>query len=156
MEKCCWTGFAVEVKTGVANLNLDTETLDLSVCVNETVLQTMEVTLGGTNSTTLSITWNTGDYVKGRYAVRAYVLPVSGETEIDDNSLIGGWVLVTIVGDVNEDFRVNILDTIMIARSDGSNEGGLVYNPVCDTNSDWRTDLLAIVIAVGNYRRADS
>lgn len=144
------------MKTGVANLNLDTETLDLSVYVNETVLQTMEVTLGGKDSTTLSIAWNTGDYVKGRYAVRAYVLPVPGETETDDNSLIAGWVFVTIVGDVNGDLGVNIFDITMIARSYGSHEGGLAYNPDCDINSDRRIDLLDIVIAAGNYGRAES
>ncbi|HUV98433.1 MAG TPA: S8 family serine peptidase [Candidatus Paceibacterota bacterium] len=148
-------GFTVEVKTSVANFNLDTQTLNLSAYLNETVLQTMEITLEGTNSTTLSITWNTGDYVKGRYAVRAYVLPVPGETETDDNSLIGGWVLVTIAGDVNGDFGVNIFDITMIACSYGSHEGGLAYNPDCDINSDRRIDLLDIVIAAGNYGRAE-
>jgi thermitase len=148
-------GFTVEVNTSVANLNLDTETLDLSVYVNETVLQTMEITLGGTNSMAIPITWNTGNYAKGRYAVRAYVLPVPGETETYDNSLIGGWVLVTIVGDVNGDFRVNIFDITMIARSYGSHEGAVGYNPDCDINSDQRIDILDIIIAAGHYGRVE-
>jgi subtilisin family serine protease len=149
-------GLTVKVETRIANLNLDTETVDLSVYVNETVLQTMEITLEGMNSTTVQTAWNTRNYPEGWYAVHAYVPPVPGETETDDNSFFGGWVIVTIVGDVNGDFRVNILDMTMIASSYGSHEGGSAYNPNCDINSDQRIDLLDVVIAANNYGRVGS
>jgi len=58
--------------------------------------------------------WNTTGFVKGNYAINAYATPVLDETNATNNNLTGGMVMVTILGDVNGDFFVDISDAAEI------------------------------------------
>ncbi|MGB9135575.1 MAG: dockerin type I domain-containing protein, partial [Candidatus Bathyarchaeia archaeon] len=81
----------------------------------------------------------------------AFTLPVQGETETGDNNLVGGWVTLTIAGDVNGDFWVNIFDIALMASAYDASREEPAYNPNCDVNGDLIIDILDIVIAAGNY-----
>ena len=54
----------------------------------------------------LILTWNTSGFAKGNYTISAYALPVPGETDLADNRLTDGWVMVTWQGDLTDENHV--------------------------------------------------
>jgi hypothetical protein len=76
-----------------------------------------------------------------------------------DNELYGGWLFVTIAGDVNGDKAANILDCILLANhfghadGDGHTPGSKEWLDCvnCDINSDSRTNVLDCIILSNNF-----
>jgi len=147
-------GFTVEIYVGIVNQGISPETFNVTSYANETAIQTRSTTLSGVSSTTLTFTWNTTTYAKSNYTLSAYAWPVPNETEVVDNTLIGGMVLVTLAGDVDGDYDVDIFDVVAMSGAYGSNENEPVYVSNYDINSDGQIDILDIVIAAGNYGKS--
>ena len=80
-----------------------------------------------------------------------YVWPVQGENATEDNTLIAGWVFVTIPGDVDADRDVDIFDIVAMAGAYGSHAGDPAYNPNYDIDGDGDIDIFDIVAACGHY-----
>lgn len=74
-------------------------------------------------------------------------------SQIIDHNVTDGTVDigVTIPGDVDTDFDVDIFDIVKIARVYGSQEGEPEYIFKCDINRDRDIDILDVVIPAGNY-----
>jgi hypothetical protein len=113
---------------------------------------TQTVTLESGASTTLTFTWNTTGFDKGNYTISAYAWPVPGETDIEDNTLTDGWVIVTIPGDVIEPyFKVDMGDIVTLCDAFGSKIGQPKYNPNYDINCDGKISMDDIMIAVEHF-----
>jgi hypothetical protein len=63
-------------------------------------------------------TWNTTGFAKGNYTLSAYAWPVPGETDISDNNFTGGWVFVSMVGDLTGG-SANVWDFVPDGKCDG-------------------------------------
>jgi hypothetical protein len=100
-------GYNVSLSVTVENQGDYTETFNLTVYANETIIETKEVTLSSGNSTTVTFTWNTTGFAKGNYTISAYAWSVEGETDFDDNNCTDGWVTVTWLGDLDGDCDVD-------------------------------------------------
>jgi hypothetical protein len=74
-------------------------------------------------TTSFEIAWNTTGFAYGKYIIKAYVDPVSYESNTTNNMLTGSSVIVTFLGDVNGDGTVNVLDLILIANHLGHTDG---------------------------------
>ena len=62
----------------------------------------------------LTFTWDTTS-LKKHYWISASITAVPGETDLTDNNLaLPGYIIVTIPGDVNGDFIVNIKDATLL------------------------------------------
>ena len=159
-KNVCGQGYSTNMSIMIFNYGENTETFNVTAYANETVLVEM-VSLGLTGRTpvTVNFTWNTTGIACGNYSISAYASPVEGETLNEDNTLVDGWVFVTIPGDVNGDQRVNILDCILIANHFGHMDGdghtpsskewfGCVN---CDINSDTRTNVLDCIILSNSF-----
>jgi hypothetical protein len=48
----------------------------------------------------------------------AYATPVPEETEIGDNTVVS-WIVVTIPGDIDGNFRVQLADLVFLAKAYG-------------------------------------
>jgi len=107
-------GFTVQIYADVENQGSHTETFDVTLYANLLIIQTQTITLDSGASTTLTFTWNTASYGINAYAISAYAWPVPDETLLEDNTLVGGTVAVTIPGDVTGDFLVNIMDAAQL------------------------------------------
>jgi subtilisin family serine protease len=147
-------GFTAEIYVGIVNQGINSETFNVTSYANGTVIQTRSITLSGVGSTTLTFTWNTTTYAKGNYTLSAYAWPVPNETNIVDNTLIGGSILVTLAGDVDGDYDVDIFDIVAMCGAYGSNESEPLYVSNYDINSDGQIDILDIVIAADNYGKS--
>lgn len=98
------------------------------------------------NGTLFSVTFNVIEYGISDLHIYDSVLLDSNVMKISHNT-IDGRVLATILGDVNGDGIVNILDLTIVSLSYGSFKDEPGYNPEADINEDGIVDMrdLAIV-----------
>jgi hypothetical protein len=59
----------------------------------------------------------------------------------------------TLIGDVNGDCRVDILDLALIARAYLTGVGSLLYSPKLDLNGDGVINILDIQIAAAHFNQ---
>jgi len=145
-------GFSSSINITVENQGNLTETLNIAVYANATVISTLtNITLTSGNSTTITVFWNTSGYVKGIYIIWAYVTPVPYEIDTSDNNCTDGTILVTIPGDVNGDKKVDGKDIAIIAKAFGKRKGQPGYVPNADVNCDGQIDGKDIAIASKNF-----
>jgi len=88
-------GYTMNINVTVANQGDYTEIFNITVYANTTAIATQTITLTSGNSTTITFTWNTTGFAKGKYTISAYAWPVPGETDTEDNTLPDGYVFVT-------------------------------------------------------------
>jgi hypothetical protein len=144
-------GCLATIMAEVENQGDYTETFNVTAYANTTAIETKTVTLTNGAFTTVSFNWNTANLPWGNYTISAVADSVPGETNTTGNTLIDGYVLVTIPGDINGDRDVNILDIVKIADAYGTAQGQLNYLPNCDIDGDGDIDIIDIVIAAGHY-----
>ena len=75
-----------------------------------------------------------------------------GETDLADNTLTCGTILMVHEGDVNADKKVRADDVLAVALAFGSNYGDSKYDPNCDINCDGKIrvdDVLAAALQFG-------
>jgi len=137
-------GYSVNMRVKIINYGEETETFNVTIYANTTIIEHIEITLTSRNSIIPNFTWNTTGFVKGNYTIWANATSVPGETDMEDNTFLDGVVYVGIPGDLNCDSTVNILDAILLAGSLCHPE----LNPNADINNDQKVNILdAIILA---------
>jgi hypothetical protein len=128
------------------------ETFNITVYANMTVIATQTVNniLNGTPTVLASI-WNTAGIAYGNYTISAHATPSSGETNTTDNYISGGWVVITIPGDLNGDFKVGISDLVILAKTYDSTSSDFKWNPNADIDGNGRASLTDLVIFAQHY-----
>jgi hypothetical protein len=148
-------GYSMNINVTVTNQGDYAETFNLTAYANATIIGSQNVTLPSGNFRTVTFTWNTTGFAKGNYTISAYAEPVQGETHTADNMLTDGIVKVTIVGDVNADGKVNLIDVFSVALAYGSYPGHPTWNPNYDVNDDHKIDLIDYFTAALSYGKTD-
>lgn len=147
--------YTMKINVTVENQGDTTQTWNVTTYANTTLIETKEITLPSGNSTTITFTWNTTGFAKGNYTINAYSWPVPGETDISDNNFTDGWVVVTIPGDFNGDYYVEIFDIVKICIAYNTKQGDPLYKPVLDIDDDGDIDIFDVVIACVHYGQKD-
>jgi len=146
------SGYNADINVTVANTGPVDEISNLTIYGNTTIIGTLlDVSFAQGASTSLVLTWNTTGFAKGNYTISAYAWPVSGEMDVGDNNCTDGWVTVTILGDVNGDFKCEGKDIAIIAKAYGSLIGQPAYVPNADMNDDGKIDGKDIAVAAKYY-----
>jgi thermitase len=139
-------GFAATISITIENQGDLTETFNVEACVNSIIIGTQtNMILAGGNSTIVDFTWNTSSFAKGNYTISASITPVPGEAPIH------GLATVTIPGDVNGDFDVDLYDVVSICAAYNSKIGEPKYVSNYDINGDGKINLYDVVIACAHY-----
>ena len=149
-------GYSVRINVTVENQGIVTETFNVTIHANATLIETSELTLSKGNSTIIAFTWNSTGFVKGNYTIKAVVYVVPGETDTDDNTYVNGWVIVSMIGDVTgpdgwPDGVCDMRDLSLCASIFGSYPGHLRWNPVADINADEKVDMKDVSIVAKNF-----
>jgi hypothetical protein len=152
-------GYIVSINVTAENQGDLTSTFNVTVYADlntiimgdEIIIEVENVTLKGGELNTIIFTWDTTGSAKGNYTVGAYASPVSSETDVGDNAFIDDWVVVTMPGDVDGDFDVDIYEIVSICAAYGSEIGDPRYNAHCDIDGDGDIDIYDVVIACSNY-----
>jgi uncharacterized repeat protein (TIGR01451 family) len=160
-------GDSLALNVTVENRGLSSETFNVTVFANTTIIQTKTVTLAEGNYTVVFFSWNTSSCNYGNYLIRAAADAVQGETQISDNEVAGGIVQIEIPGNVNYDQKVDLKDVYAVAKAYGSerNETGGQYchiptrsccphMPSCDVSNDGKIDLKDYFTTCKNYGKS--
>jgi len=148
-------GYPAYLNITIENQGELTETFNATIYLNSTIIiASVEVTLARDASSTVTITLNTTSFSKGNYTISALVSPVQGETDLEDNNFDDGWVVITIPGDADADFDVDIYDIVIIADAYDTQKGDSRFAVNGDIDGDWDIDIYDVVIAADNYGKS--
>jgi len=163
-------GYSVSINVTVENYGDFTGIFNVSVFYDETIIILPDgknhttTTLPSGSSTILTFLWNTTGVVKSNYTITAKATQLPTETDTTDNTLTDGWIIVTILGDVNGDFEVDVFDKVIVGAAFGATynatdgmywhqppdfTGPCLYcphNPNADINGDLTIDVFDKVI----------
>jgi parallel beta-helix repeat protein len=147
-----------------ANRGEYSETFNVTVYVNTTSVGSVALPLESSSTINITLSWNTTGFAKGNYIISAYAWPVPGETDKSDNNFTGGWVVVSIVGDLTggtsnvwdfvPDGKCDGKDVSVAAKCFGSYPGclpPLIWNANCDVNNDGKVDGKDIAIVARHF-----
>jgi parallel beta-helix repeat protein len=146
-------GRSFAVNATVQNQGNLEETFNVTLYANTTIIASQAVTLASGNSSIITFAWNTSSQVYGNYNISAYAWPVLDETYTTDNNFTGGTVKVTIAGDINGDFIVDIYDAILLAGAYNSVPTSPNWNPNADINGDIIVDIYDAIILANHYNQ---
>jgi hypothetical protein len=145
-------GYKVRINVTTANVESYTESFNVTTYINATAIGTQTLTLTNGTFTTIVFTWNTADLAYGNYTISAYVWAILGEPKTTNNTATASaQIEVTILGDVNGDHVVNILDVAKIASIYGLRQGDPNFNPNCDLDGDGQITILDLVTCTSHY-----
>jgi hypothetical protein len=144
-------GTIQKIDVKVANHGSFPQTFNLTVYANETIIQTLLVHLAVNSSATIRCYWETSTQQYGNYTITAYALPVADETNTTDNTCSGTTLIVTIPGDVDGDFDVDLYDAVMLLVHYGAKAGQPAYDPICDIDGNGNIDLYDAVTLLTHY-----
>ncbi|MGD0977532.1 MAG: NosD domain-containing protein [Candidatus Bathyarchaeia archaeon] len=148
-------GYSVNVTAEIWNYGTGDENSGLAMYANETLVQPKtNTTLIAGSLASMTVLWNTSGLDYGNYTLMAVVDPVPNETNTSDNTLAGDWIIVTIPGDLNGDFKVSLSDLTLLANAYGSKPGDAKWNPNADMHNSGRvglTDLTLLAIHYGQH-----
>lgn len=136
-------GYNLLFNVTMLNAGYTNETFNVTALVNTTIIGT-EANVNVVNGTlvTLPFAWNTTGLTYGNYTLNVFAGNASARSSI----------VVTIPGDINGDFRVNLSDLVALVFAYGSNSSSPNWNPNADINGNGSSvDLTNLVILTQHY-----
>ncbi len=147
-------GYALSINTTLQNSGNKVEEFNVSVHGNATAIYTFPdiIFLVGTGSGVC--TWNTTGVPEGNYTLWSNATILEGEVNTANNNCTGGVVKVSIPGDINGDFRVNLSDLVLLAKAYNTGPGMPKWNPNADINGDGWVGLSDLTIMARHYNQS--
>lgn len=145
-------GFNLTINVMIFNYGDQQEESHIVLNINET--ETMEyanISVRSIDYAIINFTWNTASCEYGRYTLTAEVAQLPGEMDISDNLFTDSEIFVTILGDVDADFDVDIFDIVAIAGAYGSIVGEPEYDANYDLMFDGQIDIFDIILTANHY-----
>lgn len=127
---------------------------NVTVYANGTDVATLPVTIEAYNITAVTINASVtvaGGFDLASYSILVYAWPVPGEATVEDNTFNCGVVTVRLIGDVDGDMDVDILDVVQITSIYGAKRGEPRYDPDSDLDSDGVITILDVVTCIAHY-----
>lgn len=90
------------------------------------------------------------------YKISAQVSILPFETDKLDNKLDDGYVKIKIMGDINGDGKVDIINVDIVAQALGSYPGHPRWNPEADLNRDGKVDIVDLAMVASNFGKTCS
>jgi parallel beta-helix repeat protein len=147
-------GYDLNITITVLNQGDFTETFNVTAYANTTAPASQNVTLSSGNSTNITLTWNTTGFAHGNYTIRAYASPVPNETDTANNNFTMTMVTITILGDINGDFKVTLADLVLLSNAYSFGPGDANWNADADLDNNGvvgLTDLVMMTIHYGQH-----
>jgi hypothetical protein len=134
----------------VANEGYAQETFNVTLYANSTAVQTKQISLPTGTSTDVTFKWNFTSPI-GNYTFKAIAESVKNETILTNNEYSYGIIQVSIIGDINADGKVNIIDVSIAAKAYMSKPGDTRWNANADVNEDETINIIDITIVARDY-----
>ena len=148
-------GQSINISITVKNEGNITESFNINIYANNTLITTYTVTdLKPNQVFQVNIIWDTDNIRCGIYTLHCTIPPVPYERDLSDNELTGPIVQLKLIGDVNGDRVVNMVDVVIVIQSFGTYEGHERWNPQTDLNFDGKVDMKDILLVLANFGRS--
>jgi hypothetical protein len=149
-------GYGLNVTVTAADRGVYNETFNVTAYANNAIFASQNVTLLSGTSENVTLIWNTTGFAFGNYTLSACALSVPGETNPANSNFTGGWIIVSVVGDITgpngwPDGVVNMRDIALVARCFGSTPGSSDWNPNADINGDGTVNLKDVALAARHF-----
>jgi len=150
-----YQGWVVGVNVTVVNLGNGTDTFNVTLYYDHNVIAIQSVQNLGPNATLmLNFIWDTTNVpCCNNYTVKAVASIVPEETNVTNNEFIYGQVKVRVMGDVNGDGIVNILDIYQLVLVFRTYPGRPNWKAENDLDRNGVIDIRDINIAVRNFNK---
>ena len=152
-------GYNVTINVTIENYGIRSETINITIYANSTVIHSELVMMQPTDST-LGFEWNTTGFSNGDLAISAYLEPLLGETAIGDNNFTSSITLhIGVPGDVSgptpsvPDGKCGFRDIGYLIMFFSSHSRSPNWNPNCDIDSSGRVDMRDVSIAILNFNK---
>ncbi|MEM0357844.1 MAG: dockerin type I domain-containing protein [Candidatus Bathyarchaeia archaeon] len=148
-------GQAINISITIKNQGDIPETFDLIIYANASTIIVHRVKDLASNETfQINFTWSTESMRCGAYVITCFIPPVPYEKDITNNEMIGGTVLLKLIGDVNGDRVVNMIDVVLVIQSFASYPGHPRWLPQADLNFDGKVDMKDVTLVLTNFGRS--
>ncbi|TET21054.1 hypothetical protein E3J74_00670 [Candidatus Bathyarchaeota archaeon] len=118
-----YPGEIITIRVKAMNQGAETESFDVKLYANTTLIDTWTVTDLATGiGKSHTFTWNTTGFPRGDYQIREEITRLLGETDTADNTA-RAIVRVKLLGDINDDGLVDAHDLYILSRAFDSQEG---------------------------------
>ena len=147
-------GYSISINVTVENQGDFTETFNVTLYANTTVIDThVNVTLTSRTFTVVTFTWNTTGFAYDNYTISAEAILPPPIIDVDptDNLYINGFVIISLPSDINGDRIVNALDLRALGNAYGSTPISPNWNPEADINNDLIINVIDLEILGKNY-----
>lgn len=143
----------INVTVSVKNLGNYSETFDVNLFNDDNLMHTFtSVSLTPEQQTTLVYTWNTSNLqLYYNYTIRAETTQIPYEYNITNNVFVDGTFEIRLLGDINNDEKVDMKDIIIAAKAFGTSPGDSRWNPDADVNLDGTVDMRDIITIARNF-----
>jgi hypothetical protein len=133
--------------------NFTTETFNVTLHYANNTIGVRTITLGPWSNTTLTFYWNTtGQIPCHNFTIWAEASHVPFELKFDNNVYYDGWVKIKMLGDVNGDGAIDILDVVLVSIAYGSKPGDKNWNPEADVAPAYNViNILDLVTVTSRY-----
>jgi len=156
LPEWAYQGWNVTITAIVKNLGNYTETFELTISCNDTVLSNYSLTLEPLEETTVEYLLNTLDLAPCmNYTITASILPIPYEFTTENN-VLSQVLTIRIMGDINYDGKVNTRDLAPAAQAFGSYPGHPRWLPEADLNLNNKIDMRDIAIIAKNFGKTCS
>jgi parallel beta-helix repeat protein len=151
-----YVGWIVDINVTVGNVGDFVESFNVTISVDENVIDDFVITdLPVAESVKLTLSWNTSGLAPSPdYFVKCEASAVSGESNLEDNVWLAGPVHVKMMGDIDGDGRVNIVDIASVAVSFYSKIGDSNYRASRDLNRDGVINIVDITLCAQNFGKS--
>jgi subtilisin family serine protease len=148
-----YAGQVVNITVIAKNEGEFSETFTVTAYYDTTSIETKTVTnLAPGANVTLTFSWNTkGVQSAMNYTISAEASTVPGETDTADNKLTDGTVRIKLMGDINDDGKVDIKDLTLLIKAFGSYPSHPRWNPDADLNGDGKVDIKDLIKLLKNF-----
>ena len=137
-----------EVQVTVQNNGQATQTFNVTLTFNSQFVDSRTATLDPGAVGTVTLNWNTTTLAYGNYTLQAYIPPLG----FQESTVNFTWnAVVTIPGDLNGDFTVNLSDLVILAQAYGSTPTAPNWNPNGDIVGTGKVSLVDLVILAQHY-----
>lgn len=145
-------GFTMNAQSTVQNLGINTVTFDVSLTANSSSWASETVTLGPGEIQEVDFTINSTGMELGSYSIAVVAAAIPNETDLTNNVLAGGHLLVTLPGDIASPYGVvDIFDIVQVAAAFQATPGAPNWNANADLNNDVIIDIFDIVVVAAHF-----
>jgi len=144
-------GCTLHVELKILNYGMYDENFPVAAYANTSTAVTQSIALTKGSYIIVTLTWNTSSLAYGNYTISAYAWPVPDEANTADNTFTYGLVSVTIIGDVDGNGNVNVLDAIDVSNSFGKGIGQAGFNANADFDDNGVINILDAITLANNF-----